>query len=312
MEIIPIKFWAAFNLVILMVMFIDLKYIQKDSHPLGLKKAFLWYFFCMALAAAFNLGVYKFMGREIALQFLTGYIVETSLSIDNLFVFILIFQYFNVSNRFQPRVLHWGILGALVMRFAVIAGGSALLNAFHWIFYVFGVLIIVTAVRILMEGDKQLEPEKNPAIKLFKKFMPISIRKIEDDKFFVHENGRWAATPLFIALLMVESSDLVFAVDSIPAIFAITTNTFIVYTSNVFAILGLRALYFILAGVLPLFVYLKYGISIVLCYVGVKMLIMEFVKIPTPVSLSVVVGVLTASVLASWIWGQKKEKKEPI
>jgi tellurite resistance protein TerC len=250
------------------------------------------------------------MGQEPALQFLTGYIVETSLSVDNLFVFILIFKYFSVPDRFQPRVLHWGILGAIVMRFLVIAGGSALLNAFHWIFYIFGVLIIITAVKIMMEGDKQLEPEKNPALKIFKKFMPISARKIEDDKFFIQENSRWAATPLFIALLMVESSDLVFAVDSIPAIFAITTNTFIVYTSNVFAILGLRALYFILVGLIPLFVYLKYGISIALCYVGVKMLIMDFIKIPTYVSLAVVVGVLAASVLASLVFSRGKEKKE--
>lgn len=306
MDAITAEFWIAFNAVIFMIMFIDLKYLHKGSQVMSIKKASLWYLFCASLAVAFNFGVYKFMGRERALQFLTGYIVETSLSVDNLFVFILIFEYFNVPAKFQPRVLHWGILGALVMRFAVITGGSALLNSFHWIFYVFGVLIIITAVRMMTEEEKRLEPEKNPVIKLFKKFMPVSSRKIEDDLFFVHEHGRWAATPLFITLLVVESSDLVFAVDSIPAIFAITTNTFVVYTSNVFAILGLRALYFLLSGIIPLFVYLKYGISIVLCYVGAKMLLMDFIKIPTPVSLAVVVVVLGASILASLMFGKGK------
>ena len=227
---------------------------------------------------------------------------------DNLFVFLLVFKYFEVPAKFQPRVLHWGILGALVMRFAVILSGSALLNAFHWVFYVFGVLIIVTAVRIMMEGEKELAPERNPAIKLFRKFMPVSVRRMDDDHFFVRENGILHATPLFITLLIIESSDLVFAVDSIPAIFAITTDTFIVYTSNVFAILGLRALYFILSGIIPLFVYLKHGISIILLYVGVKMLLMDLYHIPTHVSLFVVVGVLGAAIAASLLFGHGKMK----
>lgn len=306
MNLITAEFWIVFNIVIITMLVLDLKVVHKTAHAVSVKEAFGWSVFWIALSLAFNVAVYFWMGQEKAVQFFTGYVIEKSLSVDNLFVFLLIFKYFDVPDKFQPRILHWGILGALVMRFLIIFGGSALLHMFNWIFYVFGLVIIVTAVRMIMENEKKLEPDKNPVIRLFKKFMPVSARKIDDDKFFVRENSRWAATPMFIALLVVESSDLIFAIDSIPAIFAITTDTFIVYTSNVFAILGLRALYFLLNSIMPLFVYLKYGISIVLCYVGVKMLIMDFIKISTPVSLAVVVGVLGASILASLMFGKGK------
>ncbi|OGR84268.1 MAG: tellurium resistance protein TerC [Elusimicrobia bacterium RIFCSPLOWO2_01_FULL_54_10] len=311
MNLITVEFWIVFNIVIITMLVLDLKVVHRKAHAVSVKEALGWSIFWIVLSLLFNVAIYFWMGQQKAVEFFTGYVIEKSLSVDNLFVFVLIFKYFNVPDKFQPRILHWGILGALVMRFLLIFGGSALLNRFHWIFYVFGVVIIITAIRMLTDGEKKLEPEKNPVIKLFRKLMPVSTGKHVDDHFFVHEHGRWAATPLFIALLVVESSDLIFAVDSIPAIFAITRDTFIVYTSNVFAILGLRALYFLLNSIIPLFVYLKYGISIVLMYVGVKMLIMEYYKIPTLFSLCVVVGILGVSIAASLIFGRSKLAGEP-
>ncbi len=278
---------------------------MKDQ-ALSFKKALWWSIFWILAALAFNAGIYFWMGKEKALLFFTGYVIERSLSMDNLFVFLLIFKYFKVPDLYQPRVLEWGIIGALVMRFIIILGGSALLNMFQWIFYVFGVLIIFTAYRMIVDEDKELNHEKNVILRLFKKIMPISSAKVDGHHFFTRENGVLHATPLFVTLLIIESSDLVFAVDSIPAIFAITTDTFIVYTSNVFAILGLRAFYFLLSALMPMFKYLKYGISIVLFFVGVKMLLMEFVHISTAVSLTVVLGVLTASVLVSLLSNSKE------
>lgn len=301
-------FWIIFNLIVVTMLIIDLKVIQKEVHAVSVKEAAGWSLFWIAVAMLFNLGIFFYLGHDKAMQFFTGYVIEKSLSVDNLFVFIMIFSYFNVPPKFQPRVLHWGILGALVMRFIIIFGGSALLNAFHWIFYVFGLLIIYTGVRMMMDHEKKLDPDKNFALKIFKKFMPVAVQNIDDKNFFVRVNGKLHATPLFVALVVVESSDLIFAVDSIPAIFAITTDPFIVYTSNVFAILGLRALYFLLSSIMPLFVYLKYGISIVLCYVGVKMLIMEVYKIPTLVSLLIILSILAGSVILSLLFGKKKPK----
>lgn len=295
----PILFWVLFNVMVIVVMTIDLKVIHKKAHAVSIKEAGLWAAFLIFLALMFNLGIYFFMGSEKALQFLTGYVIEKSLSVDNLFVFILIFKYFGVPPKYQPRVLHWGILGAMVMRFIFIFAGVSLLETFHWIIYLFGAMLIYTGAKMAFGEEKKLEPEKNLAIRLFKKIMPIAVRDFTDEKFFVRLNGVLHATPLFVVLLVIESSDVVFAVDSIPAILAITTDIFIVYTSNIFAILGLRALYFVLSGIMPLFTYLKTGISVVLCFVGVKMVLSDLIHIPTVASLGVVVGVLGLSILLS-------------
>ena len=301
-----VSFWIIFNLIILGVLYFDLKFIQKDAHAISVKEAAFWSVFWIMVALCFNAGIYYFMGPDKALKFLTGYVIEKTLSVDNLFVFLMIFEYFSVPAKFQPRVLHWGILGALVMRFIIIFAGVALLEKFHWIIYVFGALLIYTGFKMAFGEEKKLEPEKNPLIKLLKKIMPVAVRKIDDEKFFIYINGIFHATPLFVVLLVIESSDLIFAVDSIPAILAVTTDPFLVYTSNVFAILGLRALYFLLSSIMPLFVYLKFGISILLCYIGVKMLIMHFYKIPTLASLGVIAFILICSVVASLMFPKKE------
>jgi tellurite resistance protein TerC len=272
----------------------------------------------ISLSLVFNVVIYFFWdrmmpessytNREAALAFLTGYLIEKSLSVDNIFVFILIFSYFAVPAKYQHHVLFWGILGALVMRGALIVLGAALLEKFHWIIYVFGAFLIFTGIRMAWHHDENLEPDKNPVVKFFRKFMPVT-DKFEKDKFFVRHAGKLMATPLFLILLVVESTDLVFAVDSIPAIFAVTQDPFIVYTSNVFAILGLRALYFLLADVMDKFHYLKYGLAAVLTFVGAKMVIVDFYKIPTGVSLGVVIGILTISILVS-LWKAKNSSNE--
>lgn len=295
----PVLFWIVFNLIIITMLVIDLKFVHKHAHAVSTKESSLWTLFWVGLALCFDAGIYFFMGPDKALQFLTGYIIEESLSVDNLFVFLMIFNYFQVPPQYQPRVLHWGILGAVVMRFLFIFAGVALLNAFHWVTYVFGGLLIFTGIKTIWGEEKKLQPEKNPVLKIFKRIIPVAAREFTDEKFFVRINNTLHATPLFIVLLLIESSDLVFAIDSIPAILAVTTDTFIVYTSNVFAILGLRALYFMLSSIMPLFIYLKYGISIVLCYVGVKMMIVNVYKIPTGFSLAVVAGILAGSILVS-------------
>lgn len=305
---ISMDFWIVFNVIILGVLFVDLKFLQKNAHAITVKESLLWSLFWIGVALMFNAGIYHFMGREKALQFLTGYVIEKTLSVDNLFVFLMIFEYFHVPPKFQPTVLHWGIIGALVMRFAMIFAGVQLLETFHWMIYVFGGILIFTGIKMAFGGDdKELHPERNPVLKVFKKFVPVAMREITDEKFFIRINGVLHATPLLIVLLIVETTDVIFAIDSIPAILAITTDTFIVYTSNVFAILGLRALYFLLNSIMPYFVYLKFGISIILSYVGVKMCIMSFYKIPTGLSLMIVMGILSLSVIASLLFGKKKE-----
>jgi tellurite resistance protein TerC len=289
-------------------MVIDLKFVHGTARVPSIREVALWCGFCVFLALLFNLGIYLFMGSEKALQFLTGYLIEESLSVDNLFVFVLIFKYFGVPEIYQPRVLHWGILGAIVMRFVFIFAGAALLEAFHWVIYIFGAALIYTGIKMMFEEEKKLEPEKNLALRFFKKVMPVADRGFVDDRFVVRMNGALYATPLLIVLVLIESSDLVFAVDSIPAIFAITRDTFIVYTSNIFAVLGLRAMYFLLSGIIPLFAYLKAGISVVLCFVGVKMVLADVFKIPTLFSLAVVVAILGGSILLSVLKNKSKEK----
>jgi len=290
--------WAAFAVFILLMLALDLGVFHRRAHVVALREALVWSAVWIGLALAFNVGVYLWRGPQTALEFLTGYLIEKSLSVDNIFVFLLLFQYFQVPAEYQHRVLFWGILGALVMRAVFILGGIALIHRFHWVVYVFGAVLIVSGVRMAFQKGKEVHPERNPVLRLLRRFLPVSATYI-GGRFFVRSAGRWMATPLLVVLVAVETTDLVFAVDSIPAILAITLDPFIVYSSNVFAILGLRALYFALAGIMHLFHYLHYGLSVVLVFVGVKMCLSPFVKVPVTLSLGVVAAVLTVSVVLS-------------
>lgn len=298
--------WAGFLLFVLLMLALDLGVFHRKSHEVKIREALIWSGVWISLALIFNVGVYFLMGKEKAIEFLTGYVIEKSLSVDNLFVFIMVFSYFNVDTRYQHKVLFWGILGALIMRAIFIFAGVALIQQFHWIIYVFGAFLIFTGIKMLVQKEEKMEPEKNPLVRLFKRFFPVT-DTMHGDRFFVKINARTVATPLFIVLLIIEFTDLIFAVDSIPAILAISTDTFIIFTSNVFAILGLRALYFALAGIAKLFYYLKYGLSAILVFVGVKMVIAGFFKIPVMYSLLVIVSILILSVLASVIFPKKQK-----
>ena len=290
--------WVCFIGFVLFMLVLDLGVFHRKSHEIKIKEALIWSTVWISLALIFNYGIYVFLGKEKAIEFLTGYIVEKSLSVDNLFVFIMLFTYFKVDVKHQHKVLFWGILGALVMRAIFIFAGVALINKFHWIIYIFGALLIFTGIKMLFHKEENIDPDRNPLVKLFKKIFPVT-EKEHGDKFFVQLNGRTVATPLFIVLLMVEFTDLIFAVDSIPAILAITNDTFIIFSSNVFAILGLRALYFALAGITKYFYYLKYGLSAILVFVGIKMTIVDFYKVPIVSSLLVISGILIISVVVS-------------
>jgi tellurite resistance protein TerC len=298
--------WIAFNVFVLGMLALDLGIFHRKAHAVSIKEASIWSAVWILLALVFNLGIYFVWGQEKALEFLTGYVIEKSLSVDNLFVFLMIFQYFATPAIYQHRVLFWGIVGALVMRAIFIATGAALLENFHWMIYVFGAFLIVTGIKMLLQGDAKLEPDKNPVVRLFQRWVPIT-NTYQGQQFFVRKEGRIHATILMLVLIVVETTDVIFAVDSIPAIFAITMDPFIVYTSNVFAILGLRALYFMLAGVMQMFVYLKVGLSFVLCFVGAKMLVVDFYKIPIGISLGVVAGILILSVAVSLVVRWKRE-----
>jgi tellurite resistance protein TerC len=286
---------------------LDLGVFQRKAHVIGIKEALLWSAFWIVLSLCFNVGLYFWQGKEAALQFLTGYLIEKSLSVDNLFVFLLLFMYFKVPAKYQHKVLFWGILGALVMRGALIATGVVLIARFHWILYLFGAFLVFAGIKMGFQKETaEVHPERNIAVRLFRKFIPVT-SEYHEAKFSVKINGRRHATLLMIVLLVVETTDLVFALDSIPAIFAITTDPFIVYTSNVFAILGLRALYFALAGLMNLFHYLKIGLAVILSFVGAKMLLAEVFPIPIGIALGVIAVVLLLSVVASMLW--PKEKK---
>ena len=310
--------WVGFNLFVIAMLALDLGVFHRKSHAVSGREALAWSLVWISLSLVFNAVIYFFWdsmmpessytNREAALAFLTGYLIEKSLSVDNIFVFILIFSFFGVPAAYQHRILFWGILGALITRGALIAVGAALLEEFHWIIYVFGAFLIFTGIRMVWHHDENVQPDKNPVVKFFRRFMPVT-ESFEKDHFFVRRAGKLMATPLFLILLVVESTDLVFAVDSIPAIFAVTQDPFIVFTSNVFAILGLRALYFLLANIMDKFEYLKFGLSAVLIFVGIKMVIVDFYKIPIGVSLGVVAGILTLSVLAS-LWKAKRSSNE--
>ncbi len=286
--------WGIFILLMIVMLAIDLG-LNRHSHRVGMREALIWSCVWVTLALLFNLGIYLTLGREPALEFLAGYLIEKSLSVDNLFVF---------GDRYQGRILKWGIIGALVMRAIFIFAGIELLANFRWLFWIFGALLILTAAKMAFGGEGTVRPERNLAVRLVKRVLPIT-RRIHGDWFITRRRGVLIGSPLLVALVMVEASDVVFALDSIPAIFAITLDPFIVFTSNVFAILGLRALYFLLAGVLDLFVYLKYGISFILAFVGVKMLLaMLGMHVPITLSLAVIASALAAAILASHFFGK--------
>ncbi len=278
---------------------LDLGVLQRPGHTVSFREAVLWSLLWVVLAAAFAVLLFFWRGHDAALEFTTGYIVELSLSADNLFIFLLIFRYFRVQSEHQHMVLFWGILGALIMRAIFIIVGIGLIRQFHWITYLFGAFLVYSGIKLSIEKNASIEPEKNPILRLFRRCIPVT-DDYEGQKFFVRRPGLYA-TPLFIVLLVVETTDLLFATDSIPAVLAITLKPFLVYTSNVFAILGLRSMYFVLAGMMELFEYLHYGLSAVLIFIGAKMLASHFFQIPTPWALSTVAGVLVISIAASLI-----------
>lgn len=292
-------YWSGFATIIAIMLALDLGVFNRKAHAIKPKEALLTSLLWIAVSLAFNAAIFYTQGTTKGLEFLTGYLIEKSLSVDNIFVFVVIFTYFHTAGELQHKVLFWGILGALIMRGILIAVGSVLIHQFEWIIYVFGAFLIFTAFRLATQNESGVHPEKNPVVNLFRKILPIT-KGYEGAKFFLRTRGKLVATPLVIVLIVIETTDLVFALDSIPAIFAITTDPFIVYTSNVFAILGLRALYFLLAGAMGTFRYLKIGLSLVLGFVGVKMIIAAFdIKIPIALSLGVIAVILTVSIVTS-------------
>jgi tellurite resistance protein TerC len=300
--------WTGFIVCILIFLALDLGVFHRSAHVVKFKEALCWtaLWFCVAMGFSWWLG--RARGGEQAEMFITGYLLELSLSMDNVFVIALIFSYFRVPSQHQHRVLFWGILGALIMRGVMIAVGAALVSRFSWVLYLFGAFLLFTGVKMLFAGDGGVEPENNLVLKLARKFFPVA-PEFEGQKFFTQWNGRRALTPLALVLLMVETTDLVFALDSIPAIFGVTQDPFIVFTSNVFAILGLRSLYFVLANAIDYFRFLKYGLSLVLVYIGIKMLLVKWVHIPTRLSLGIVVGIIGISILVSVILGKREHDK---
>lgn len=290
--------WGSFSLFVIGMLALDLGVFHRKSHSVSIKEALTWTTVWIVLAMLFNLFVYQYFDKEKALEFFTAYVVEKSLSIDNIFVIIMIFSYFRVPDAYQHKVLFWGIFGALVMRVIFIFAGIELIHKFHWLIYVFGGFLIFTGARMVFGDDKPMDLEKNPIVKMIRRFFPVT-ESFEGDKFFVRRNQKLWATPLFIVVMLIEGTDLIFAVDSIPAIISISEDPFIVYTSNVFAILGLRSLYFALSGIEKYFTYLKYGLATILVFVGIKMVIVDFYKIPIEISLIVISFLLAISMLAS-------------
>ena len=295
----PILFWILFNAFVLLMLALDLGVFHRKSHEVSLREALTWTGVWIFLALVFNGILFYWKGQQQALEFFTGYLVEKALSVDNIFVFIMIFTYFQVPSKYQHKVLFWGIIGALIMRIIFIFAGAALIQKFHFTIYVFGALLIYTGYKMFFHNNTKIEPDKNPVIRFFKRFMPVT-PDLQGDKFFVKIDGKRVATPLFLVLILIETTDLIFAVDSIPAILAITQDQFIVYTSNVFAILGLRSLYFALAGVVNRFWLLSYGLAVVLVFVGIKMLLVDVYKIPIELSLAFIASVITLSVILSF------------
>lgn len=305
--------WGIFNLCIIALLVFDLAFLNRKAHEVSLKEALSWSAFWITLALLFGGGVWWHAGHDKALEFFTGYVIEYSLSVDNIFVFILIFGYFNVQPQHRHKVLFWGILGALVMRGLMILVGVSLIQRFEWIIYIFGAFLIFTGIRMLFQHeDNKVDPNKNPLVRLLRKIMPVT-DEYHGGNFFVHIDGKRWATPLLVVLIVIETTDLIFATDSIPAILAISRDPFIVYTSNVFAILGLRSLYFAVAGIIDLFCYLKYVLSVILAFVGIKMLLSHTIfKIPTGWALLVIVALLVGAIVASLLWPMPSEKEPEV
>jgi tellurite resistance protein TerC len=307
----PLIFWIAFNLGVLVMLALDLGVFHRKTHEVSLREALTWTFVWVFLALAFNVFIYFWRGQQQALEFFTGYLVEKALSVDNIFVFIMIFGYFQIPSRFQHKVLFWGIIGALIMRAIFIFAGVALIEKFHITIYFFGALLIYTGYKMFFHHNAKIEPDKNPVIRFFKRFIPVT-SELKEDRFFVRQEGRRFATPLFLVLLLIETTDLIFAVDSIPAILAITQDHFIVYTSNVFAILGLRSLYFALAGIVHRFWLLSYALAIVLVFVGIKMILVDIYKVPIEGSLIFISTIITGSIILSLKIKNKKDGHHPV
>lgn len=311
MENTPL-FWILFNLFVIGLLLLDLLVFNRRAHAVKLREALGWSAFWITLSLGFNYLVYRTMGHEAGLQWLTGYLIEKALSVDNLFVFLLIFTYFKVPAEYQHRILFWGVLGALVLRGIFIVAGAALLAQFHFLLYVLGAFLVYTGVRMALsgDGDPEIDPDNNPVVRFLSRRLPIT-RQLDGGKFFTRRDGLRFATPLLVVLIMVETTDVVFAADSIPAILAVSRNTFIVYTSNVFALLGLRALYFALASLMTLFHYLNYGLALILIFIGGKLLAEDILRtrfnleLPVPVSLGIVGALLLGSVAASLLWPKK-------
>jgi tellurite resistance protein TerC len=301
----PIIFWIIFNAFVLIMLALDLGVFHRKSHEASVKEALIWTFVWIFLALIFNVIIYFWRGKQQALEYFTGYLVEKALSVDNIFVFIMIFTYFQIPTKYHHKVLFWGIIGALIMRVIFIYAGVALLERFHFTIYIFGALLLFTGIKMFNHSNSKIDPDKNPVLKFFKKFIPVT-QSLHEDKFFTKIDGRRFATPLFLVLIFIETTDLIFAVDSIPAILSITQDQFIVYTSNVFAILGLRSLYFALAGIIHRFWLLSYGLAIVLVFVGIKMILIDFYKIPIEWSLLCIATIITASIFLSLKFKSKK------
>jgi len=297
-------FWILFNLFVLAMLALDLGVFQRRAHTVKFREAVIWSLVWITLAAAFAALVFFWHGRTESLEFVTGYVIELSLSVDNLFVFLLIFRYFRVPPTDQHKVLFWGIVGALIMRAVFILLGVTLIQRFHWIIYIFGALLVYSGIKLISEEEKEIQPEKNPILRLLRHWIPVT-DSYEEGKFFIRRPKLYA-TPLLVVLIVIETTDLIFATDSIPAVLAITLNAFIVYTSNIFAILGLRSMYFALSGMMEIFHYLHYGLSLVLIFIGGKMLISHYYQISTPLSLAVVGGLLLLSVGASLVFPKKE------
>lgn len=299
--------WVGFIIFILLLLYLDLRVFHRRAHVIKIKESLLLSAFWIALALLFNLGIFFLYDKHKALEFLTGYLIEKSLSVDNLFVFLVIFSYFCVPATYQHKVLVWGILGAIVIRALFIIIGVTLIQKLHWMIYIFGAFLILTGVKLILERERQIKPERNLVLRLFRRVFPVT-KTFENGKFFIKRNGKYLATPLFVVVLTIETTDIVFAIDSIPAILAITLDPFIVYTSNIFAILGLRALFFALAGIMQFFHYLRYGLSVILIFVGAKMLLSEFYKIPISIALGVVASILLFCIFLSILFPAKQAK----
>ncbi len=299
--------WIGFNALILLLLAVDLGIFHRKAHSISIKEALIWTCVWVALAFIFNVFVFYRFGEQKAYEFFTGYLIEKSLSVDNIFVMVMIFNYFRVPTEYQHKVLFWGVVGALVMRFGFILSGVELIHRFHVLVYVFGAFLILTGIRLIRQVNETFEPEKNPVIKVARKYLRITPSFVHD-RFFVKINGMLWATPLFMVVMLIEATDLIFAVDSIPAILAITDDAFIVYTSNTFAVLGLRSLYFTLAGMEKYFGYLKYGLAVILIFVGLKMCLADFYKIPIEISLTFIILTLSVSVLASMLYVQARNR----